>query len=268
MKQTILVTGASSGFGLLIANKLHESGYNVIGTSRNPEKIQSSLPFKILALDIADDNSIHSFGKELFRQIDQLDVLINNAGFYLSGLAEETTIEQGRKQLETNFWGTVKLTNELLPYFRKQRFGKIITVGSIMGLISFPSAAYYAASKHALEGYFKSLRFELNEFNIKVCMVEPMGFKTNIFNNSMAAEDKISDYDIYRNKVTAFSKHLFDTAPEPAPVIDTIIKLVEAKNTKFSHPVGKGASLILTLQHFAYQTFENQIMRNINKIKY
>ena len=159
MKQTILITGASSGFGLLIARKLHESGYIVIGTSREPEKYQSELPFKILSLDIANDRSIESFGKELFKHIEQLDVLINNAGFYLSGLAEETSIEQGRKQLETNFWGTIKLTNELLPYFRKQRFGKIITVGSIVGLISLPGGAYYAASKHALGRLFQIAAF-------------------------------------------------------------------------------------------------------------
>src|SRR5215212_8620102 len=226
MKQTILVTGASSGFGLLIASKLHESGYHVIGTSRDPEKHQSKLPFKILPLDIINDDSIESFGKQLFSEIKQLDVLINNAGFYLSGLAEETTIEQGRKQLETNFWGTVKLTNELLPYFRKQRFGKIITIGSIVGLISLPGGAYYSASKHALEGYFRALRFELNEFNIKVSMVEPMGFKTNIVSNSMVAENKIGDYDGYRKKLEAYTKDLFAKSPEPTPVIDTVIKLV------------------------------------------
>src|SRR6185369_2844556 len=220
MKQTILVTGASSGFGLLVANKLHESGYNVIGTSRDPEKYQSKLPFKLLALDIANDHSIESFGNELFKHIRQLDVLINNAGFYLSGLAEETSIEQGKMQLETNFWGTVKLTNELLPYFRKQRFGKIITVGSVMGLISLPGGAYYAASKHALEGYFKALRFELNDFNIKVSMVEPMGFKTNIVSNSMVAENEIDDYDGYRKKLTAYTKDLFAKSAEPIPVID------------------------------------------------
>ena len=265
MKQNILVTGASSGFGLLIANKLHQSGYNVIGTSRNPEKIQSSLPFKILSLDIADDNSIKSFSKKLFAEINQLDVLINNAGFYLSGLAEETTLEQGKQQLETNFWGTIKLTNELLPYFRKQRFGKIITVGSIVGLLSFPGAAYYSASKHALEGYFKSLRFELNEFNIKVSMVEPMGFKTNIITSSVVAEGKIDDYAAYRKKIEAFAKDVFDKAPEPTPVIDTIVKLVEDKNPKFNHPVGKGAPLMLGLQHFAYKTFEKAIIKNINK---
>ena len=137
MKQTILITGASSGFGLQVANRLHQSGFNVIGTSRTPDKHQKLVPFKLLTLDIADDSSITSFGKQLFNEIDQLDVLINNAGYYVSGLAEETSIELGRQQLETNFWGTVKLTNELLPQFRRQKHGKIITIGSIIGLIVF-----------------------------------------------------------------------------------------------------------------------------------
>lgn len=208
-----------------------------------------------------------SFSKELFKHINQLDILVNNAGFYLSGLAEETTIEQGRQQMETNFWGTVRLTNELLPYFRKQRTGKIITVGSIMGLLNFPSAAYYGASKHALEGYFKSLRFELNEFNIKVAMVEPMGFKTNIIGSSVSAVGKIDDYASYRKKTEAFAKDLFENSPEPTPVIDTLLKLVEEKKPKFNHPVGKGASVFLTIQHFAYKTFEKSIIKNINKFK-
>lgn len=267
MKQNILITGASSGFGLLIANKLHESGYNVIGTSRNPEKIQPSLPFKILALDITDDNSVKSFVKQLFAEVKQLDVLINNAGFYLSGLAEETTIEQGKQQLETNFWGTVKLTNELLPYFRKQRFGKIITVGSIMGLISLPGGAYYAASKHALEGYFRALRFELNEFNIKVSMVEPVGFKTNIVSNSIVAENKVGDYDVYRTKLENYTKDLFENAPEPTPVIETLLKLVENGSPNFNHPVGKGSTLFPAIQYFSFKTFEKSILKNINKFK-
>jgi len=265
MKQTVLITGASSGFGLIIATRLHESGYNVIGTSRNPSKMQ--VPFKMLALDIANDESINSFGKELFKHISQIDVLINNAGFYLSGLAEETLIEQGKQQFETNFWGTIKLTNELLPYFRKQRFGKIITVGSIMGLLSFPNAAYYGASKHALEGYFKSLRFELNEFNIKVAMVEPMAFKTGIVESSVVAGGKISDYDSYRNKIARFGNDLFNKAPEPSPVINTLLKLIEDKNPSFNHPVGKGSSLFLAIQHFAYKLFEKSIIKNINKFK-
>lgn len=267
MKQNILVTGASSGFGLMIARKLHESGYNVIGTSRYPEKHQSLVPFKLLALDIADDNSVKLFARQLFSEVSQLDVLVNNAGFYLSGLAEETSIGLGRQQFETNFWGTIRLTNELLPHFRKQRSGKIITVGSIMGLLNFPSAAYYGASKHALEGYFKALRFELNEFNIKVAMVEPMGFKTNIINSSVSADGRIDDYDTYRGKIERFARDLFEKAPEPTPVIDTLLKVIGDKNPKFNHPVGKGASLFLAIQLFAYKTFEKSIIKNTSKFK-
>ena len=136
-----------------------------------------------------------------------------------------------------------------------------------MGLLNFPTSAYYGASKHALEGYFKSLRFELIEFNIQVSMVEPMGFKTGIITNSFVAEGKIDDYTNYRNKIERFSKNLFDNSPEPTPVINTLLKLIDDKNPTFSHSVGKGASLILGIQHFAYKTFEKSIIKNINKFK-
>jgi len=221
----------------------------------------------MLALDITDDDSIKSFGERLFNEIASLDILINNAGFYLSGLAEETSIEQGKQQLETNFWGTVKLTNELLPYFRKQRFGKIITVGSILGLISLPGGAYYAASKHALEGYFRALRFELKEFNIKVSMVEPVGFKTNIVTNSKVAENKISDYDNYRTTLEDYTKDLFANSEEPTAVVETLLKLVENENPTFNHPVGKGSTLFPAIQYFSFKTLENTIIKNISKFK-
>jgi short-subunit dehydrogenase len=266
MKQTILVTGASSGFGLLIANTLHESGHTVIGTSRNPEKYQLKLPFKLLPLDIADDNSIESFSKQLFNQISSLDVLINNAGYLVSGLAEETSIELGKQQFETNFWGTVKFTNELLPYFRKQKHGKIITVGSILGLISLPNVAYYAASKHALEGYFKTLRMELRQFNIKVSMVEPSFFKTNIVNSATAVKGDIADYNVFRKKMTSYSETQFRNAPGPEPVMNAVVKIVNEANPKYSYPVGKGTSMILTLQRFAHGVLENTVLKNINAV--
>ncbi len=264
MKQTILVTGASSGFGLLIAKKLHERGHQVIGTSRNQKKYQHEISFKLLALDIANDNSIESFGKELFRHIKRLDVLINNAGYLVTGLAEETSVELGKQQFETNFWGTIKLTNELLPYFRNQKQGKIITVGSILGLISLPNVAYYAASKHALEGYFKALRLELNQFNIKVSMIEPSGFKTNIGNSATSAKGDIKDYDVFRQKITSYIKTQFNDAPGPEPVVKTVLKIVNEKAPKYSYPVGRGTSIILTLQRFAYNVLENSVLKNVN----
>ncbi|QTE39795.1 SDR family NAD(P)-dependent oxidoreductase [Mucilaginibacter gossypii] len=267
MKHTILVTGASSGIGLLVANKLHQEGYQVIGTSRSPEKHQAKLPFKLLALDLNDDRSIASLGKQLFSEIKTLDVLINNAGYLVNGLAEETPVELGKQQFETNFWGTIKLTNELLPYFRRQKHGKIITLGSLLGLVGLPYVAYYAASKHALEGYFKSLRFELNQFNIKVVMLEPMSFKTSIGESGTVAEGNIRDYDLFRKKITSYTKSTFDKAPEPAPVVAALLKAVKEKNPTFSYPVGKGSSIILLLQHFAYKIFEKSILKSINASK-
>lgn len=265
MKLTILITGASSGFGLLVANELHSKGYNVIGTSRNPEKYASTLPFKMIALDLDSEQSINTFSERLFKVTTQLDVLINNAGFYVSGIAEETPIELGRQQLETNFWGTIKVTNAILPHFRKQKSGKIITIGSIIGLVSFPNTAYYAASKHALEGYFKSLRYELNEFNIDVSMIEPAAFKTNIINNSSAAVNKIVDYNSLRNKIQKFSDELLDKAEDPKLVVDKILKVVQTDNPQFRNIVGKGTSILINLQHFAYELLEKNVLKQLNK---
>ena len=267
MKQTILITGASSGIGLSIANRLHESGYNVIGTSRNPEKYQSKIQFKLLALDITDSSSIKSFTKELFSQIDTLDVVINNAGYMLTGLVEETSIELGRQQFETNFWGTISLTNELLPYLRKQQHGKIITTGSFFGLVGHPSVAYYAASKHALEGYFKSLRFELNQFNIKVSLIEPMYTKSNIESNGVVGDGRIAEYDMLRQNISSIYNREFSRAPEPTKVIKAVMRIVNKANPTFNYPVGKGTSLILVLQRFAYNTFESVVLKIINSIK-
>lgn len=265
MKKNILVTGASSGFGLLIANKLYQNGYDIIGTSRNPEKYTQVVPFKLIALDLDSEASISSFSERLFKEIPQLDILINNAGFLVSGIAEEIPIELGRQQFETNFWGTIKVTNAILPHFRKQKFGKIITISSIVGLVSFPNAAYYAASKHALEGYFKSLRYELNEFNIDVAMIEPAAFKTSIMDNSSSPLNKITDYNNLRDKIEKFSDELVKSAEDPLIVAEKVIKVVQTDKPKFRNIVGKGTSVLINLQHFAYGILEKNILKQLNK---
>lgn len=264
-QQNILVTGASSGFGMLIANELHKNGHNVIGTSRNPEKYTKTVPFKMIALDLDSEQSISTFSERLFKVTPQLDILINNAGFYVSGIAEETPIELGRQQLETNFWGTIKVTNTILPHFRKQKNGKIITIASIIGLVSFPNTAYYAASKHALEGYFKSLRYELDAFNIKVAMIEPAAFKTNIINNSTAAVNKIEDYNVLRNKIQKFSDELLSKAEDPKLVVEKVLKVVQTDQPKFRNIVGKGTTALINLQHFAYSILEKNVLKQLNK---
>ncbi|KUZ38069.1 SDR family NAD(P)-dependent oxidoreductase [Burkholderia territorii] len=264
MKKSVLITGASSGFGLMLANHLHQQGFTVIGTSREPEKYASKLPFKLLRLDIDDDRSIASFVDELFLHIKQLDVLVNNAGYMLTGIAEETPIGLGRQQFETNFWGTVKVTNALLPHFRSQKHGQIITVSSIVGLIGPPNLSYYAASKHAVQGFFKSLRFELNQFNIKVSMVEPVWFKTNLGNHAVStASNAIADYHSYRKQVTAATQKGIDEAEAPDAVVNAITKLINTRDPNFSNPVGKMTGMILFLQSYAPKVFESSILKSV-----
>jgi short-subunit dehydrogenase len=263
MSKTILITGASSGFGLLLANNLHQKGFNVIGTSRNPEKIQAIVPFNVLPLDITDENSIREFTKQLFETTDQLDVLVNNAGYMLTGLAEETTTEEAKLQFETNFWGTVNLTKALLPHFRKQRFGQIITVTSMMGLISLPLKPIYAASKHALEGFFKSLRFEVNQFNIKVSMIQPMWAKTNLGTNMISVIGNITDYSQFKEQTNKYIKNSMAEGDEPALIVNKIIQMINNKNPKFRNIVGKMAGMILFLNNYAYSIFEKAIHKSI-----
>lgn len=265
MSQNILVTGASSGFGLLVANELHKKGYNVIGTSRNPEKVQSVVPFKMIALDLNSEQSINTFSDRLFKEIGRLDVLINNAGFLVAGIAEEIPIELARKQFETNFWGTIKVTNAILPHFRKQKFGKIITLSSIIGLVSFPNTAYYSASKHALEGYFKALRYELNEFNITVAMIQPAAFKTNIVDNSASSIVKIDDYNSLRSKIEKFSNELVKNAEDPIMVAEKVIKVMQIDKPKFRNIIGEGTYALINLQHFANGILEKNILKQLSK---
>lgn len=264
MRKTIVITGASSGFGLMLANHLHQHGFTVIGTSREPDKHASKVPFELVRLDIDDDKSIEAFSKQLRAHAKQVDVLVNNAGYMMTGIAEETPIDLGRQQFETNFWGTVKVTNALLPIFREQKSGQIITVSSMVGLIGPPNLSFYAASKHAVEGYFKSLRFELNQFNIKVSMVEPMWFKTNLGHNAVsAAEGTITDYDGYRTRLDAMTRKGIDEAEAPDAVVTSIAKLINAKRPRLSNPVGKRAGMILFLQSYVPSMFEGAILKSV-----
>lgn len=252
----------------MLANKLHKDGFHVIGTSREPEKYATTVPFRLLRLDINDDDSIQGFTEELFACTRQVDVLINNAGYMVTGIAEETPVEVGRSQFETNFWGTVKVTNALLPHFRQRRSGQIITVSSIVGLIGPPNLSYYTASKHAVEGYFKSLRFELDQFNIRVNMIEPVWFKTSLGDNAVSpAGQQIADYDAYRRQVQAATQKGMDEADAPDAVVSAIAGLIEARAPRFSNPVGKMTGMILFLQHYAPKMFEGSILKSVRTAK-
>jgi NAD(P)-dependent dehydrogenase (short-subunit alcohol dehydrogenase family) len=254
--KTILITGATSGIGLLIAMQLHEKGYRIFGTGRAPEKHRDAIPFQLLELDITDEKSIESCISSLMSQTKTIDVLINNAGIGICGSAEETTIEQACKQFETNFWGAVRMTKAILPLMRQQRSGNIITIGSLAGLVGVPFQSYYSATKHALEGFFKSLRFEVASFNIRISVVEPGFFKTNLHHTFEFAEPAIGDYDKQRNNALKVLSASIGKAETPEPVARVVLKILQSKNPGFSYPVGKKSLLAPWLQFLFYRIYE------------
>lgn len=254
--QTVLITGATSGIGLMVANRLHDNGFSVYGTSRFPDKHRDKVPFELLPLDITSGESIDECIALFLTKSSTIDALINNAGIGICGSAEEMSIELAYKQFKTNFWGPVNLTKAILPIMRQQRYGKIITIGSLAGLVGVPFQSYYAASKHAVEGFFKSLRFEVKSFNIKVSVIEPGFFKTNLHHAFEFAEPHISDYDATRAGALEVFSASIENAPSPEPVATAVLKILHSKNPKFSYRAGNDAKLFPFLQFLSPGLFE------------
>ncbi len=174
--KVILVTGASSGFGNNIANRLASEGHRVFGTSRNAT-FEGGV-FTALELDVTDERSVFDCVDKAVKEAGRIDVLINNAGFGLCGGIEDTSVSEAKGQFETNFWGVVRMTKETLPHMRRQGVGRIVTVGSMAGHVGLPYQAYYSASKHALEAFNESLRLELSGSGIDSTIICPGDFQT------------------------------------------------------------------------------------------
>jgi len=176
-QEVVFVTGASSGIGQGIALHLAKNGYKVYGSSRNT---QPDGDFHWLSLDVTDRASIHAGIQEIMQQEGRIDVLINNAGLGMVSAMEEAPLESVQKLMDTNFYGTFWLTQEVLPIMRKQGKGKIFNISSIAGLMGLPYRSVYSASKFAVEGMTEALRSEVDKFGIQVCSIQPGSIRTDI----------------------------------------------------------------------------------------
>lgn len=163
-----LVTGASSGIGRACADRLAAAGWTVVGASRRPP---ADVAWHPLAMDV--DAGVSDAIAPVIDQHGRIDALVTAAGFGLSGPVETTPLEQARAQMETNFWGTVRVVREVVPHMRRTGGGRIVLIGSLAGLIGLPFQAYYSASKYALEGFGEALAYEVEPFGIAVTLVEP-----------------------------------------------------------------------------------------------
>ncbi len=257
--KVIFVTGTTSGFGLSMAERLASEGHTVIGTSRNPEKMKPS--FELLRLDVTSEASVKRCVSELLAHHPVIDVVVNNAGVAVTGAIEETPLEDARMQFETNFWGPIRVLKEILPALRRQRRGHIINISSLAGLIGIPYQGFYTASKHALEGYSKSLKAEVEPFNIKVTLIEPGFFRTNLQNSSHLAKERVPDYDGIRPKVLAAIRESVDNAP-PAEIVAAVIsRVVNTNKPRFKYRVGNQAKFLPILDFFLPKIFDSGLKK-------
>ena len=198
-----LVTGSSSGIGLLTAVELAKNGFQVVASMRDlqsrtrlDEAATAALvsgQLDIRRLDVTSFDFIPSFVQQVMGDYGRIDVLVNNAGFAVAGFAEDMKLDEIRLQFETNFFGQVALTQAVLPTMRSQHSGHIIMVSSISGLHGALSISSYSASKFALEGWSESLRLEVNSLGIKVVLVEPGLFQTDIWTRNVMIGQKTLD---------------------------------------------------------------------------
>ena len=210
MKKTVLITGASSGFGKVTARLFARNGWNVVATMRRPEEEKELAGLGdvlVTRLDVQDRDSIREAIEAGIARFGRIDALINNAGFGLFGVFEATSREKIQEQFGVNVFGVMDVTRAILPHFRKNKGGLIINVSSGAGIFGLPMISLYCASKFALEGFSESLAYELASQNIIVKIVEPGGVVSTNFGKRSGQEAlqnaSIADYDAFVTRMNA-----------------------------------------------------------------
>jgi len=199
--QTVLITGATDGLGKAAALLLAARGYRIFAAGRSPEKRaqldararQQKLPLETLEMDVCDDSSVQSAVASVYQKAGAIDVLINNAGFVQVGAVEDLSMQEWRRQFETNFFGVIRVTQAVLPRMRERRKGRILMMSSISGFVTPPTQGAYSASKHAIEALSNALRHELYPFGIHTILIQPGYIMTNIQSTAMALAQPLQE---------------------------------------------------------------------------
>ena len=247
-KSVWLITGCSTGFGRELAQMVLDRGYRAVVTARNPAKVEDIAARHrdralVLELDVTDPVEVDAAVKSAEKHFGRIDVLVNNAGVGYFGAVEESDEEEFRRMFEINFFGLSSMTRALLPIMRKQRSGHIVNISSIGGLKSFPTLAYYNATKYAVEGFSEALALEVAPLGIKVTIVEPSGFRTDWAGRSAAeTRNRIADYATTAGKNLEDLRGYSGKQPgDPVRAAAAIIAAVESPNPPLRLLLGKAA---------------------------
>jgi NADP-dependent 3-hydroxy acid dehydrogenase YdfG len=252
MTKTILITGASSGFGRDTAQKLAGSGYRVFATmrdisgrNRSHADTLRSQKIDVIELDVTDDGSVDRAIASILAETGSIGVLVNNAGIASAGVTEAFTADQAKAIFDTNVIGLLRVTRAVLPSMRQKRDGLIINIGSILGRVTFPFFGIYGASKMAVEALTDSLRLEVSQLGVEVVEVQPSAYPTNMY----ASIQTPTDDDITKSygEVGRIPDAMFKTfmsmfqgkdAPNPHDIAEAVAKLVgQAKGSRAARTV-------------------------------
>lgn len=260
-----LVTGASSGIGLVTAQALRRDGYRVFGTSRKAMPGTAD-GITMLVGDVIDDASVQSVVDEVLSRAARIDLLVNNAGVGLLGGAEESTAAQAKAVFDVNVFGTMRMTNAVLPVMRRQRKGRIVNLSSILGLIPAPYNALYASTKHAIEGYSESLDHEVRTQGIRVVLVEPGATRTSFEENSTRPDRPLAVYDMVRANAEKLMREIVSQGDAPEVVAQAVVKAANAASPKRRYTAGKAAGQVRFMRRFMPESFVDKNLRKFSRL--
>jgi NAD(P)-dependent dehydrogenase (short-subunit alcohol dehydrogenase family) len=278
MSKTVLITGTSNGFGYDAAKTLSEAGHYVFATmrtlngrsSKSAEELRSK-HIEVLELDVTSDASVDAAFKALYKKTGgTLDVLINNAGVFASGLSETYSPEKVREMFDVNVFGMQRVTRAALPQMRSNKSGLIINVGSILGRVTIPFIGLYGASKFAVEAMTESYRYELSQLGVDVVLVQPSAYPTNLYSATLQATDadRAKEYGEIVNYPVGFGQFLQGlftgaNAPNPHDIAEALVKLVETPAGERPARVVVGAPFGADAANAALEPIQAQLISGI-----
>jgi short-subunit dehydrogenase len=272
MKNTILITGASSGMGKETALQLIKDGHIVYGAARRVESMKELVDNggHAIKMDVTNEETIKQGVEQLIQEQGKIDILINNAGYAIYGAVEDTSMEDARRQFEVNIFGLARLTQLVLPHMREQKSGKIINISSMGGKIYTPLGAWYHATKHALEGWSDALRLEVKQFNIDVVIVEPGAIATefgDVMLEPMLSRSGEGPYSHIAQSMANATRSSYEkkgASSPPSVIANVISKAIEAKRPRTRYVAGKMAKpLMFIRKHLSDRAFDRIMLSQV-----
>ncbi len=242
-KKVWFITGTSSGFGRALAEEVLAKGDRVVATARKPEVLRDLIEkypdtARAIKLDVTNTEDAKNSVREAVREFGRIDVLVNNAGYVLAGAIEEASDGQIRQQFDTNVFGVLNVTREVLPILREQKSGHIVNIGSLVGFSAYPSLGIYSATKFALEGVSEALAAEVATHGIKTTLVEPGPFHTGFGERGVIAENLLPEAYPSTTQLPETMREFDSIAGDPAKAAKIIVEAVESENPPFRLPLG------------------------------